>query len=568
MWERTALLTGLLVAGFQAECAVAWSSSRRPAYIEQLQDHFDVSNQNRWRQAYYINDTFWTPGSDAPIFLCVGGEGPAIDGSAISSSVHCNNAVEWLPEKKALMFALEHRYYGCHNLSACPVSDLTRPDALAYLSSSQAVADIATFVRTLTAAHGLTTRNKWVTWGGSYPGMLAAWSRLKHPELIHASVASSAPVSATLDMPEYFDKMADAYSINSSGVGGSPACRDAIREGHAWIEDRFAQGATGEVEQRFGLAAGSLQTADQQIGFAASGVADFPAQENDPLCPEPACNIAKVCAIMTDSSAEDTVQRLIHLRAAQALSHIVDIRGVQESRELVPRRRPLRRFGARVGDPPNVPDYWYYQTCTEFGFYQTCEVGSNCMFVRGILDVSYMAANCAALYNVSLDAIKANINATNLHYGGLQPTGPDGKLGRCVMWPNGEVDPWSTRSVLQAPSQKMPTLLVAGASHHAWTWPSRAGDQESVTDARLQIRKQVEAFLDDTSCEGAGPPGPHSDGDDQTPYIIAGVLVVLAVAAGLGVLVRRRRLAARTPLLSTDGPSAERGLSLEPRTSA
>ena len=27
------------------------------------------------RQAYYVNATYWKSGSDAPIFLCVGGEG-------------------------------------------------------------------------------------------------------------------------------------------------------------------------------------------------------------------------------------------------------------------------------------------------------------------------------------------------------------------------------------------------------------------------------------------------------------------------------------------------------------
>ena len=83
-----------------------------------------------------MNDTFWVPGSDAPVFLCVGGEGPPLDGSVLVSSPHCNDAVEWLPETKALMLAVEHRYYGCHNASACPYSaDDAHP--LQWLSSHQ-----------------------------------------------------------------------------------------------------------------------------------------------------------------------------------------------------------------------------------------------------------------------------------------------------------------------------------------------------------------------------------------------------------------------------------------------
>lgn len=86
--------------------------------------------------------------------------------------------------------------------------------------------------------------------------------------------------------------------------------------------------------------------------------------------------------------------------------------------------------------------------------------------------------------------MQSNIDATNFHYGGQLPRRAlerafreprlDNKqqLGRCVMFPNGEVDPWSTCSVLQAPSHDLPVLYVSGASHHAWTWPSRSGDQE------------------------------------------------------------------------------------------
>ena len=45
-------------------------------FTEQKQDHFDPASSRTWSQAFYVNDTFWRPGSDAPIFLCVGGEGP------------------------------------------------------------------------------------------------------------------------------------------------------------------------------------------------------------------------------------------------------------------------------------------------------------------------------------------------------------------------------------------------------------------------------------------------------------------------------------------------------------
>ena len=96
-----------------------------PQYFTQKTDHFDESSDRTWSQAFYVNDTFWVPGSDAPIFVCVGGEGPALTGASVVASVHCSVASQWLAETKALMFGVEHRYYGCHNASACPVDSMS-----------------------------------------------------------------------------------------------------------------------------------------------------------------------------------------------------------------------------------------------------------------------------------------------------------------------------------------------------------------------------------------------------------------------------------------------------------
>ena len=45
-------------------------------------------------------------------------------------------------------------------------------------------------------------------------------------------------------------------------------------------------------------------------------------------------------------------------------------------------------------------------------------------------------------------------------------------------------------------SQKwLPTMMVAGASHHAWTHPPKDTDQESVKAARVAIAAQVDEWL-------------------------------------------------------------------------
>jgi hypothetical protein len=297
-------------------------------------------------------------------FVCAGGEG-ALFADSVSNSAHCNIAVEWLQETGALMFGIEHRYYGCHNLSSCPYN-LKTADKWKYLSSQQALADIASFHQFASKEFGLSTDNKWISWGGSYPGMLAGWSRLKYPELIHAAVASSAPVKAQLDQQVFEDIVASAYAVEM--VGGSNACESAIRTGHQKVGAllAFADGRTqlAKLFPKRVKSAAWLEDRSHQRTFAGCGVAFFPAQSNDPACGSPACNIKHICALMT--VAGDPVTNLAAVASAQGLGEMNLDCEMDWTAPTAP-----------AGLPP-----WGYQVCNEFGFYQTCEEGSSCFYVQ------------------------------------------------------------------------------------------------------------------------------------------------------------------------------------------
>lgn len=81
---------------------------------------------------------------------------------------------------------------------------------LKYLSSEQALADLAYFIESKKKELQL-PHNKWIVFGGSYPGSLAAWFQLKYPHLAHGAVASSAPLLAKINFKgnfyylEYFE---------------------------------------------------------------------------------------------------------------------------------------------------------------------------------------------------------------------------------------------------------------------------------------------------------------------------------------------------------------------------
>ncbi|GMT21577.1 hypothetical protein PFISCL1PPCAC_12874, partial [Pristionchus fissidentatus] len=83
------------------------------------------------------------------------------------------------------------RYYGQSKLGT---------NDLQYLTSAQMLYDVAAFIRARQEVEKLT--GPWITFGGSYSGNLAAWSRQWFPDLILGAVASSAPVLAKNDFYE------------------------------------------------------------------------------------------------------------------------------------------------------------------------------------------------------------------------------------------------------------------------------------------------------------------------------------------------------------------------------
>ena len=189
-------------------------------------------------------------------------------------------------------------------------------------------------------------------------------------------------------------------------------------------------------------------------------------------------------------------------------------------------------------------------------------MGSKCFFTQGFNTVNSSVANCETEFGVPAEQLYRNIAFTNSYYGTASgaalsqrlrlqrmpscrraqclvrlsarflvcslarsltasvvdecgvcapsfppsPTacaaGADKPAGSCVLYPNGEVDPWHGLSILTSPSAGIPVLMVPGASHHAWTHPFAEDMQDSVKAAVTTIRAQVTKFLG-MDCEQA-----------------------------------------------------------------
>ena len=106
--------------------------------------------------------------------------------------------LEVAEENQAVVYMLEHRYYG----GSLPYGEASMlPQLFAYLEANQILDDIAQFISLKNDA--LHKKLKWVIVGGGYAGALAAWARTRFPDLITAAWASSAPVHSVLDYSQY-----------------------------------------------------------------------------------------------------------------------------------------------------------------------------------------------------------------------------------------------------------------------------------------------------------------------------------------------------------------------------
>ena len=100
------------------------------------------------------------------------------------------------------------------------------------LTVENALADLAAFMRAQEAALGGGKRT-WLMVGGSYPGALSSWFRLKYPDLATASWSSSGVILAVEKFTRFDEIVAEV-------VG--PNCADALRQVTAAWETEWDMG--------------------------------------------------------------------------------------------------------------------------------------------------------------------------------------------------------------------------------------------------------------------------------------------------------------------------------------
>jgi serine protease 16 len=168
-----------------------------PETFKQIIDHSEGGGKEEFDQRYFANFSFSADNKTAVLYI--GGESDGFRRPCCRSTIF-----SFVKELNASFFMLEHRYYG----ESQPFPGQMTTENLKYNTVEQAVDDLAYFRDWAITHYKLPKECKWLLIGGSYPGLLAAYTRAKYPKKFHAAISSSGVVYATNNYKEFDEQIA------------------------------------------------------------------------------------------------------------------------------------------------------------------------------------------------------------------------------------------------------------------------------------------------------------------------------------------------------------------------
>jgi len=441
-------------------------SSASEQWFEQELDHFNSQNERTWKQRYFVEDKFWK--KDGPIFFEFGGEG-----SISQADVQSWEMSVYAEHYGALQFALEHRFYGLSQ----PFLDL-RTSNLQFLSSQQALADAALFLQKMIEKYNAQNSSV-VVFGGSYPGNLAAWFRLKYPHLTIGSVASSAPVLAVMDFYQYLD-VVDMSLASVAGI----ECDSAISNATAYIEKLLkSEQGRKELEKTFRIC--QPMEGDKDITTFMSTIMAYwmtTVQYDGELG---IIDIGYLCDIMLNSSENPLNQYAI---INGIMLDEMEETCLDASYSNLIRLLQNVSTGGAVGIGLRQ---WSYQTCVEFGYFQTTD-SPNQPF-GNLVPLQYYVDMCKDVFGFDF---LPRIQETNIFYGGKNPRGATN-----ILFANGSLDPWHALSIIEDFSDTVTAVFINGTAHCANMIPTNSKSLPALVKAEIEIGDQIGVWLSEANKE-------------------------------------------------------------------
>ncbi|EDW38527.1 GL12648 [Drosophila persimilis] len=420
-------------------------------------DNFNAANNATWKDRVLINEDHFTDGS--PIFIYLGGEWE-IEPSAITSGLW----VDIAKEHNGSLIYTEHRFFG----KSFPITPLSTKN-LKYQSVQQALADVVHIIKTLKLEDKYKD-SKVIVSGCSYSATMATWIRKLYPDIILGSWASSAPLEAKVDFKDYMEVVGQAFEQ----LGGK-YCYDLIDNATSYYQDLFEGGQGAKAKKELNLCANFNVNSKQDrwqifstIANVFAGLAQYQKPGN--------YDLPKYCSVLRSFSDDD----------AEALSKFVQWRLGYPTCLSVTYKGTVNYYKwAKINyeDDSGLP--WIYQTCSEFGWYQSSD-SENQPFGSSFPATLY-TDTCHDVFskNYTLINIEANIAATNKDFQGIDIAVKN------VYWTQGGLDPWSKVGAGIAQG----AIIIPQASHCSDLDSISANDSPELQASKLKLAQLVRDWL-------------------------------------------------------------------------
>ena len=454
-----------------ANCTTRWYT--------QYVDHFTFGGRPGWPATYeqrvLTYSEYYRPGG--PIFFYVGNEAP-ITAFADIAGLMWQNAEEF---GAALVFA-EHRFFG-ESFPSC------RAECMGSLSTMQAMADYALLMTNLTSPTGLFPDSKGIiTFGGSYGGMLSAWTRMKYPNLVTGAIACSAPigmVSPDYDTSSYWS----VVTRDASAAGGAaPSCSQNV---HSAIMAAFAMLETAEgaaaLSAMFG-SCGNLPSGEagkKEFGQFVQAAWDVMAMGNYPFPldfmfgtpdhPAPAFPVRVACTNLAFDPATATNATLLEgLAAALGVYYNVT--------------QDVKCYNMAVN--PTTGSSWDYMVCSEriineLPYFHAEGWPHDMFWPQPEWTHSMYDAHCNKTWGVTP------------RYGWLNTTyGADNVRGASkIVFSNGLLDPWHSGGILHNVSDSVHAYIIPDGAHHLDLLFTSPADPPGLTRVRAIEKAHIADWL-------------------------------------------------------------------------
>lgn len=174
-------------------------------HIDLPVNHFPNSSRYKpdksgtFKNRYWLDASHYSPGG--PVIVLQSGET-----DATSRLVYMQKGIlaQLAEATNGIGVVLEHRYYG----QSFPTDSLSTEN-LRFLTTEQALADEVYFAQNIVFP-GLEDKNltshttAYLSYGGSYPGSISAFLRVKYPDVFWGSISSAGVTKAILDYWQYY----------------------------------------------------------------------------------------------------------------------------------------------------------------------------------------------------------------------------------------------------------------------------------------------------------------------------------------------------------------------------